>query len=204
MEEHLPRQEQPFQQPQHPENQTRKNTHIRLGVFAYGILLMAGLIMLLAGFFVRSAQYTDATLYYANFDFTALVPVTRSVRMPAGAESQVEALVQQLIFGPQTNESLPSLPARLRLLSSWVAGDTAYVNFDRTIMFNLADDADAEIMAVYSIVHTLVDNISGIGQVHILVECVPLRTLRGITRIQYPLSPRKDLIGRYSYRERSR
>jgi hypothetical protein len=68
-------------------------------------------------------------------------------------------------------------------------------------MYNLVENADAELMAVYSLVQTITANLSRVNKVQIIIEGVPLRTLRGITRIQYPLEARNDLLGSKSYKE---
>jgi hypothetical protein len=169
-------------------------TGLRLVAFLFGILVIGGLLVFAFGAIRDAVRFTDYTLYFSNLQGTRLVPVTRQVRRPDNDAARLAEVLQELIYGPVANDTLSSVPRGTKVLGSWISGDTAFVNFDRTLVLELPENADAEVLAVYAIVSAVVRNLSGINRVQLLVDDVPLQTLRGFSRVSGPLTPRPELV----------
>lgn len=166
----------------------------RKAAFVFGLVLIACCLMLVIQWVNQSLTFSSIRLYFADFSFHRLVPSQRNVRTPSGTLKKLKTVVDELIAGPVSNDTLPAIPGTTRLRGHWISGNTAFLDFSRQLFLDLPDNADAEIVAVYAIVNTVVENVPGISKVQILVEGVPVRTLRGLTRVLTPLTPRRDLV----------
>lgn len=168
----------------------------RACAFLLGVLLLAGTVFALGSALFSGAGRTTVVLYFSNLNRTGLVAVERDIPGAANQRLSAEQLVKELVYGPVDNSVLPVLPARLKVHSVWLSKNTAYVDFDRQFMLDVVGDtiAGAEQLTIFSLVNTLVKNLDGIEKVQILVEGVPVKTLRGLTRIEKPLFPREHLI----------
>ena len=165
----------------------------RLGAFILGLVLMAGTVLVIARLASPVIGQRGITLMFANFGYKKLVPVAREIDRAEWHRDALTTLMRALVDGPQNNDTLPAVPPGTRLLGCWRAGAVAWVDLGRGLFLDLADNADAEILAVYGIVNTVVRNLPDIERVQILVEGAPLSTLRGLTRVSQPLAARPDL-----------
>lgn len=179
-------------------NEQSVNRAARAGAFILGVLVLASLLLMAGSLLLSGRGRLDITLYFSNLSRTGLVAVERNIPEPDGKTALAEQIVKELVYGPVDNAVLPTLPPRLKITGVWLSGTTAYVDFGRRFLLDIAGDtaAKAEELSVYSVVNTLTANISGIEKVQILVEGVPVRTVRGLTRTEKPLFPREGLIER--------
>lgn len=161
--------------------------------FLFGLALMAASALLVIRLHSPVIGNRQLTLMFADFRYRTLVPVVREVPREHWHRDPLRTVIQALLDGPMNNDTLPVIPPGTKLLGCWQEGSTAWVDFDRTIFLGLSDVADAEVLAVYGIVSTIVRNVPDIERVQILVEGAPRQTLRGLTRVWQPLLPRPDL-----------
>ena len=168
----------------------------RAGAFVLGLLLMAGTFFAVYRALFSPATRMNLTLYFSNFARTRLVPVKRTVPLLKGRAVILKKVIQELCYGPISNDTLPSIPSGTKLHAVWIKGDTAYVDLSRQLYLGLSVQGGSEIVAAYSLVQTAVDNVPGIKKVQILVNGNPLPVLRGLVCLSSPLVPRDDLIFR--------
>ncbi len=69
----------------------------------------------------------------------------------------------------------------------FVTGNLVIVNLSKEFVNNLRPNVDDELLAVYSLVNSLLFNIEGVDGVQILVEGERLPTLRGHVDLESPL-----------------
>ncbi len=131
----------------------------------------------------------EILVFFADANATALVREKRAVQLGAGIASDAEALISELLRGPQLKGSFPTIPAETRLLNAYRVNETLVLDFTREIQTNHTGGSASEIMTVYSIVSTIVANLDEIKSVQILVEGNEVETLAGHLDISRPLSP---------------
>ena len=93
------------------------------------------------------------TLYFANSEATQVVPEQRVLTV----DVTPEAVILELIKGPQNADLLMTIPQGTRLLSLEVADHIAYVDFSREVKDNYSGGSAAELMLVYSVVASLTE-----------------------------------------------
>jgi spore germination protein GerM len=96
-------------------------------------------------------------------------------------------IVTSLLEGKGAMGLRPTLPAETKLRSIFVTNGLAVVNLSREFVNNFQGGPDQELVAVYSLVNSLLFNIEGIDGIQILVEGERLPTLRGTVDIEQPL-----------------
>jgi len=165
----------------------------RFAAFVFGLLVMFGVVMLGRHASSPVIGHKNVQLMFARFGYRALHPVEREIDREIWHRDPLTALVRALMDGPVSNDSLPVIPAGTKLNACWRAGDIAYVDFGREFFLGLAEEADAEILAVYGLVNTIVLNIPELAKVQILIDGAPRATLRGLSRVAQALPPRREL-----------
>ncbi len=97
-------------------------------------------------------------------------------------------LLEGLIKGPSKSGLVRTLPEGTGLRAVYIGPDeTIYVDFTEKIRAGHPGGVRSEMMTVYSIVNTLVLNVSGVEQVKILIEGQEAETLAGHVDIRFPL-----------------
>ena len=96
-------------------------------------------------------------------------------------------IVTSLLEGKGAIGLRTPLPAETKLRSIFVTNGLAVVNLSREFVNNFQGGPDQELVAVYSLVNSLLFNIEGIDGIQILVEGERLPTLRGTVDIEQPL-----------------
>jgi spore germination protein GerM len=165
----------------------------RLAAFVFGLLVMLGIGLLINLIMSPVLGQKNVQLFFASFGYRSLYPVDRDIDREAWHQDPLKAVVRALMDGPVNNDCLPVIPAATKLNACWLANDIAYIDLGSELFLGLAEEADAELFAVYGLVNTIAANISEVKQVQILIDGAPRTTLRGLTRIAQALSPRKDL-----------
>ncbi len=133
------------------------------------------------------------TLYYANPDFTKLVAVKKTISPQGDPEIRVRKAIELLTRegGPGT---APPLPQAIRLKAVYFGKD-GVVTLD--LLPGVGDLAswgvEGELLAVYSIVNSVADNVDSTQKVRILVGGKRVESLAGHVLIEEPLAPRRDL-----------
>ena len=161
--------------------------------FVFGLVIMAGAVWLVVRLASPVIGHKSVRLMFADFGYRALVPVDREVQRELWYRDPLTVLVRALMDGPMDNDTLPVIPSRTKLHACWRIDNVAYVDFGREYFLGLAEEAEAETLAVYGLVNTIVYNISGVDKVQILIDGAPRVTLRGFSRVAQALTPRHDL-----------
>ena len=126
-------------------------------------------------------------LYFADEEAMYLKPEVREI--PLDGKPLAEAVVEELIKGPETEELNATIPPEATLVSLQVIDDVAYVNFSKELQTKHWGGASGETMTVYSIVNTLADLGEDIEKVQILVEGEKPETLAGHMELTEPVIP---------------
>lgn len=132
----------------------------------------------------------EATLYFADPRWTRLVPEAR--RLPGGLDAvqMLGALVEALAEGPRQEGGAPVLPRGTRLRGAYLGAEgLAVVDFEPALGDFSPGGASGELLTVFALVHTLVENVPGIRSVQLLVGGEERQTLAGHVKISEPLTP---------------
>jgi hypothetical protein len=79
------------------------------------------------------------------------------------------------------------VPQGTKVVNVFVKDNLAIVNLSREVMANLHGGVDAELLAVYSIVNSILFNLESIDAVQILVDGEKVPTLHGNVDVSIPL-----------------
>jgi len=165
------------------------------------VLVLAGLILISkkTGFdqtnlkegVTRIAAYVDeltvplrlttwkATLYFADESSDLLIKEFRSLSSVKSPEKMSEALIEELIKGPDA-KGIRTLPEQTRLLSVDLLNDgLIVVDFSKEFTEFDPGGSSTEIITVYSIVNSLITNIKAVSRVRIIQEGETLDTIAG-------------------------
>lgn len=136
-------------------------------------------------------EKTEVTLYFSDEQATCLMPEKRQAAVQAGNIG--EAVVKELIKGPDSPLLKRTLPEETRLLSLTVKEETAYADFSKEIKNSNYGGSAGEIALVYSVVNSLAE-VPGIKRVQFLVEGREVETLYGHIDTGNPISPDQKLV----------
>ncbi len=131
----------------------------------------------------------EVTLYFADPRWTRLVGERRAVQEQGGTPDTLRALVAALADGPR-GEGVAVLPAEARLQGAYLGKDgLAVIDFEPGVSEFYPGGVSGEILTVFAVVHTLVENVPEIRSVQILVGGKEQETLAGHVKISEPLVP---------------
>lgn len=117
-------------------------------------------------------------LYFAERDNNYLSAEERGVARTDDPVEQAKIIINALITGPRSS-LIRTLPKETNLRALYIAKDnTAYIDFEESIR-KMQGGVQSEYHAIYSIVNSLVLNISSIKRVKILVNGREAETLSG-------------------------
>jgi len=138
----------------------------------------------------RSAKTQEMTisLYFADPARFALQAEQRQILRPETPTDLGKLIVRELTTGPQKQGLRRTLPAGNVLRTFFIGGDrTAYVDFNNTMWQKHPGGIQADTLAIYSIVNSLVLNLAEIEAVQFLnLGREPLPTA-GHLDLRYPL-----------------
>lgn len=170
------------------------------------VLILAAIVSIVwidyrnqGGRFALTAAGAEVLLYFADDDASYLVPELR--RFPDEAGATPELILRALIEGPTDDSLSPTLPPTTQVLGIEREGDVLIVNFDSAIRDapirgdRYVRGSAGELMAVYSIVHSLTE-LPGIERVWIQIEGEVVETLVGHMYLREPLDRNEALIAR--------
>ncbi len=96
-------------------------------------------------------------------------------------------IVTLLLEGRSSLGLRSTIPSGTKLRSVFVADGLLVVNLSKEFVNNLSADSDQELLAVYSLVNSLLFNIETVDGVQLLVEGEKVPTLRGTVDLEHPL-----------------
>lgn len=138
----------------------------------------------------QDARETSANLpvyvYFADEAHMFLTGEQRTAPLPEDPVASCRYLVNELIRGPRGNLTA-TIPKNTKLRALFLGPDkTAYVDLSEDVRTGLAGGIKTELLAVYSIVDTLVLNVPEVEQVKILIDGGESETLSGHIDIRFP------------------
>ena len=141
------------------------------------------------------------TLYFPSAEGDTLATESREIvdtKRPADRGAQILAA---LLEGPKTEGALPALPRDTTLRRLWVRDDgNAYADFSEEFLGGASGGSADEILAVYSIVNSLTENVPAIRRVGILVAGRERATF-GHLALSRPLPPDLTLAAKAQAKE---
>jgi hypothetical protein len=133
-------------------------------------------------------------LFFEAADRSGLVVEERSVPLSAELAQQSRAVVEELVHGSQSG-LLPPLNPKTRVLDVFVtARGVAYVDLSGDVTQEHEGGSEAEMLTVYAVVNSIVENFPAIRRVQILVDDRPIETLAGHLDLSRPLSADMTLL----------
>lgn len=107
-----------------------------------------------AGSKITSSTKSDFTIYFANADYSKLVPVKHTGRYLADASLETY-IIKEIIDGPDSSDLNPTISGDTKLISAVTNDNVCYVIFgDDFASINASYNAD---ILIYSIVNSLVE-----------------------------------------------
>lgn len=135
----------------------------------------------------------EVIIFFSDGNERFLVPEKRYIVKETEPRLRVEALVKALIDGSKTGLTR-TLPEKATVRSVKVAGDTVEVDFSRDLVDRHPGGSAAEMATIYSLVHTVTENVPQIKRVKILVEGKDLPSIKGHVDARRPFTPERELI----------
>jgi spore germination protein GerM len=127
-------------------------------------------------------------LYFADTKNEFLVGEQRSLPAYDDPVTHCRLIIEELIKGPGGSDLIKTIPGGTNLRAVYITSDkTAYVDLTKEITSGHIGGVRSELMTVYSIVNTLVLNVSEVEQVNLLIEGQEAETLSGHIDIRVPL-----------------
>jgi hypothetical protein len=111
----------------------------------------------------------EAAIYFADFEYTELVAETRELKTPGTPEERTRQVIEELIAGPTDETHSPTLPPDAELISVFVKGGVATLNFSEEVQ-SKSFGTTGELFAVNSIYKTVIENEPTVFAVRLLVE----------------------------------
>lgn len=126
-------------------------------------------------------------LYYTADGKQLVSTVSNSGSLNLSPADKARRVVESLIEGRDAAGLKSPLPAGTQVVNVFVKDNLVIVNLSKELMSNLHGGVDAELLAVYSIVNSLLFNLEGIEAVQILIDGEKVPTLKGNIDISSPL-----------------
>lgn len=128
----------------------------------------------------------EVQLYFIDPEGSHLVPELRQIPGCDVDRDCMQSLLEALISGSQQG-NLPVLPKTVQLLGIEQENDLVQLNFSKQLVDHHPGGSLSELLTIYSLVNSLVENFSYLRQVQILVEQQVKQTLKGHVRIDQPV-----------------
>ena len=135
-----------------------------------------------------SGETTQVILYFVSADGTSLEAETRSIPKQEGV---ARATVNQLISGPQKDDLSATLPSSVTLRDINISDGICTVDFSSELLTDIGDDAQTQLLALYSIVNTLTQ-FDSVDYVQILVNGQTVSSSFGGIDVSTALAPVSD------------
>jgi spore germination protein GerM len=134
-----------------------------------------------------TASPTVARLFFAATDRPGLLIEERNVPFSADLSHQVRLVVEEVLKGP-TGGLRATFPSEAKVLDAFVTPrGIAIVNLSKEAVVN-GRGTDGELVAVYSVVNSVISTFPSLKRVQILVESSPTLTLGGHVDLSRPLA----------------
>lgn len=138
-------------------------------------------------------QIREVDLYFADLNGQRLSIERREIT-GENREDLFARVVEELLRGPTDGNRLRTLPETTQIRTVYFRDGTVWVDFDAAVRDEHPGGTWTEVLAVYSIVNTMVENFSEVDWVQILIEGGQSDTLAGHVDISGPLTSRVQLL----------
>lgn len=157
-----------------------------------GWLVVAGLALHVAamvpGCLAGEGDKQLVHLYFADAKQPFLIAEARVMVNPGDPMAFGRRLVVELINGPARG-NLATIPAGTQLRSFFLLGEgTAVVDFSTHLRENHPGSCRLEQLTLFSVVNSLILNVSEIDRVKILIDGAETQTLTGHLPLEFPLT----------------
>jgi spore germination protein GerM len=137
----------------------------------------------------KTQETTKARLYFSSRISPGLAVEIREIAKFNHPVDQVREIITQLLQGPQVKELASTVPEETTLRGVYIdQAGCVFLDFGSQISRNHPGGSTAELQTIYSIVNTLMANLSSIKGVKILVDGLEKDTLAGHIDIRYPFT----------------
>lgn len=126
-------------------------------------------------------------LYYTRDGKTLVSTVAAAGTLNQSPADKARTIVESLLAGKDAAGLKVPVPAGARVINLFIKDNQVIVNLSREMLTNLKGGVDAELLAVYSLVNSLLFNLEGIDAVQLLIDGEKLPTLGGNLDISAPL-----------------
>ena len=141
----------------------------------------------LTGGMSAPTQKSPVHLYFAGRGSYFLTAEQRVVSHPADPVGFADAIVKELITGPQKS-LLKTIPDGTQLKALFIAPDgTCYIDLSEAVRKNHPGGTRSELLTIFSMVNSLVLNVPQIERVQILIDGNQSPTLAGHIDLQGPI-----------------
>lgn len=144
--------------------------------------------------FVPPQEMRTVKLYFSAPQENYLLAEQREIVVSLNPDQEAKEILKELIKGPRDTSLSPTLPSSAQVRDVWMQNNCIYVDFTSSLTKAHPGGTSGELLTVYSIVNTLLDNFSSYSQVQILIQGKPAETLAGHINISEPLSKNSNLI----------
>ncbi|MGI6071520.1 MAG: GerMN domain-containing protein [Lachnospiraceae bacterium] len=135
---------------------------------------------------------TDLSIYFANREGTALVPVVFHLEITSNNTSIEEYILARIIAGPDPGtEAYPTISPEVELINVVTSGRTCFVNFGPSFLEQEAQPVSDELL-IYSIVNSLC-RLQYVNNVQFLIDGEPATTLHTVTDISSTFTRNRSL-----------
>jgi hypothetical protein len=128
----------------------------------------------------------EVQLYFAEPRERFLLPELRQIPGCEADQDCLRSLVEALRSGSRQGNS-PVLPKSAELIGVELENDLVRLNFSRQLVDHHPGGTLSELLTVYGLTNSLVENFSYLRQVQILVDGRIQQTLKGHVRIDQPV-----------------
>jgi len=141
-----------------------------------------------------SFRTTPVHLYFSDRNYRFLTAEERALKSQQGPEFLAKSIVEALIRGPQQG-LVRTLPEETAVRAVYLIPEgICYVDLTPDVVENHPGGIKSELMSIYSIVNSLVLNVTEIEAVKILINGDESMTLAGHIDLQIPIKANMLLI----------
>lgn len=172
---------------------------LALGVFWYALrqgMSLPSIISPVASVTKRGSTLApnQVLLYYTRDGRSLTANVADINASNLTPNEKASRILEALLAGRQTAFLQNPVPPDTKLLSAFVNDKVVVANLSKEFLTGLGAGHDAEVLAVFSVVNSLLLNMEGVDGVQILIEGEKLPTLRGTVDIESPLIANAGLV----------
>ena len=142
----------------------------------------------------KQSSQIPAYLYFADRNNSFLKSEQRILHQPDKPLDFGRSIVEALIKGPQKG-LVRTIPVGTELSAIYIDPDqVCYVDLSETVKKNHPGGSNSELLTIYSVVNSLILNVSEIRKVKILINGNEAPTLAGHITLQFPFKAHMLLI----------